>query len=304
MINNANDQKMSNRKILVIGSSNTDMTIKGNRLPVPGETVLGGEFKMGQGGKGANQAVAAKRLGGDVTFICKIGNDLFGKESLASYRKDGIDTSWVLRSSLPSGVALIMVDGKGENCISVAPGANGDFSSEDIESVADVIRESAFLILQLEIPVPAVMKAAEIAHNAGVYVILNPAPAVSLPESLLANVDLITPNQTETEILTGISDDIEKAVRRLSDLGVKNIVMTMGSRGSAIYQNGRCTLVEACKVDAIDATAAGDTFCGALCVALSEGLDLVNAARFATRASALTVQKVGAQESIPFRRDI
>lgn len=304
MINNANDQKMSNRKILVIGSSNTDMTIKGNRLPVPGETVLGGEFKMGQGGKGANQAVAAKRLGGDVTFICKIGNDLFGKESLASYRKDGIDTSWVLRSSLPSGVALIMVDGKGENCISVAPGANGDFSSEDIESVADVIRESAFLILQLEIPVPAVMKAAEIAHNAGVYVILNPAPAVPLPESLLANVDLITPNQTETEILTGISDDIEKAVRRLSGLGVKNIVMTMGSRGSAVYQNGRCTLVEACKVDAIDATAAGDTFCGALCVALSEGLDLVNAARFATRASALTVQKVGAQESIPFRRDI
>ena len=197
-----------------------------------------------------------------------------------------------------------MVDGKGENCISVAPGANGDFSSEDIESVADVIRESAFLILQLEIPVPAVMKAAEIAHNAGVYVILNPAPAVPLPESLLANVDLITPNQTETEILTGISDDIEKAVRRLSDLGVKNIVMTMGSRGSAVYQNGRCTLVEACKVDAIDATAAGDTFCGALCVALSEGLDLVNAARFATRASALTVQKVGAQESIPFRRDI
>lgn len=295
---------MSKGNILVIGSSNTDMTIRASRLPAPGETILGGEFKMGRGGKGANQAVAAKRLGGNVTFVCKVGNDVFGNESVQAYAAEGMDISRILRSEKPSGTALIMVDDSGENCISVAPGANGDISVEDIRSIADLIRSASYLILQLEIPVAAVVEAAHIAHEAGVCVILNPAPATKLPESIFADIDIITPNQTETAILTGISDDPDKAVARLAELGVGRIVMTRGSKGSAVYENGKCTLVDACKVNAIDATAAGDTFCGALCVGLSEGLDLVEAARFATRASALTVQKMGAQESIPYRKDL
>ena len=295
---------MSKGNILVIGSSNTDMTIRASRLPAPGETILGGEFKMGRGGKGANQAVAAKRLGGNVTFVCKVGNDVFGNESVQAYAAEGMDISRILRSEKPSGTALIMVDGSGENCISVAPGANGDISVEDIRSIADLIRSASYLILQLEIPVAAVVEAAHIAHEAGVCVILNPAPATKLPESIFADIDILTPNQTETAILTGISDDPDKAVARLAELGVGRIVMTRGSKGSAVYENGKCTLVDACKVNAIDATAAGDTFCGALCVGLSEGLDLVEAARFATRASALTVQKMGAQESIPYRKDL
>ena len=295
---------MSKGNILVIGSSNTDMTIRASRLPAPGETILGGEFKMGRGGKGANQAVAAKRLGGNVTFVCKVGNDVFGNESVQAYTAEGMDISRILRSEKPSGTALIMVDDSGENCISVAPGANGDISVEDIRSIADLIRSASYLILQLEIPVAAVLEAAHIAHAAGVCVILNPAPATKLPESIFADIDILTPNQTETAILTGISDDPDKAVARLAELGVGRIVMTRGSKGSAVYENGKCTLVDACKVNAIDATAAGDTFCGALCVGLSEGLDLVEAARFATRASALTVQKMGAQESIPYRKDL
>ena len=295
---------MSKGNILVIGSSNTDMTIRASRLPAPGETILGGEFKMGRGGKGANQAVAAKRLGGNVTFVCKVGNDVFGNESVQAYAAEGMDISRILRSEKPSGTALIMVDDSGENCISVAPGANGDISVEDIRSIADLIRSASYLILQLEIPVAAVVEAAHIAHEAGVCVILNPAPATKLPESIFADIDILTPNQTETAILTGISDDPDKAVARLAELGVGRLVMTRGSKGSAVYENGKCTLVDACKVNAIDATAAGDTFCGALCVGLSEGLDLVEAARFATRASALTVQKMGAQESIPYRKDL
>ena len=295
---------MSKGNILVIGSSNTDMTIRASRLPAPGETILGGEFKMGRGGKGANQAVAAKRLGGNVTFVCKVGNDVFGNESVQAYTAEGMDISRILRSEKPSGTALIMVDDSGENCISVAPGANGDISVEDIRSIADLIRSASYLILQLEIPVAAVVEAAHIAHEAGVCVILNPAPATKLPESIFADIDILTPNQTETAILTGISDDPDKAVARLAELGVGRIVMTRGSKGSAVYENGKCTLVDACKVNAIDATAAGDTFCGALCVGLSEGLDLVEAARFATRASALTVQKMGAQSSIPYRKDL
>ena len=295
---------MSKGNILVIGSSNTDMTIRASRLPAPGEYILGGEFKMGRGGRGANQAVAAKRLGGNVTFVCKVGNDVFGNESVQAYAAEGMDISRILRSEKPSGTALIMVDDSGENCISVAPGANGDISVEDIRSIADLIRSASYLILQLEIPVAAVVEAAHIAHEAGVCVILNPATATKLPESIFAEIDILTPNQTETAILTGISDDPDKAVARLAELGVGRIVMTRGSKGSAVYENGKCTLVDACKVNAIDATAAGDTFCGALCVGLSEGLDLVEAARFATRASALTVQKMGAQESIPYRKDL
>ena len=295
---------MHKAKIVVIGSSNTDMTIKGDRLPKPGETVLGGEFRMGPGGKGANQAVAAQRLGADVSFICKVGRDIFGDNAIAGYQKEGIDCSRILRSDKASGTALILVDGNAENCIAVAPGANADLTPEDVDSVADVIRSADYLILQLEIPVESVLRAAKIAHEAGVYVILNPAPACHLPDELFGYISLITPNQTESALLSGVGDNLDAAVEKLMQLGVKDVVVTLGSKGSLVISEGTRALVPSLKVKAVDTTAAGDTFCGALCVALSEGCSLVDAAGFATKASALTVQKMGAQDSIPFRSDI
>ena len=259
---------------------------------------------MGPGGKGANQAVAARRLGADVSFICKVGHDIFGDNAIEGYRKEGIDTSRILRSDKASGTALILVDAKAENCIAVAPGANGDLTPEDINSVADIIRSAGYLILQLEIPVESVLRAARIAHEAGVYVILNPAPACPLPRELFSYVSLITPNQTESALLTGIEDNLDAAVDNLLEMGVKDVVVTLGSKGSMVVSEGTRTFVPSLKVEAVDTTAAGDTFCGALCVALSEGCSLVQAAQFATKASALTVQKMGAQDSIPYRSDI
>lgn len=298
---------MKTGKILVIGSSNTDMTIKSERLPAPGETILGGKFLMGAGGKGANQAVAAKRLGGDVTFVCKVGRDIFGDNAVKGYEKEGIDTSHILRSDAPSGVALILVDAKAENSIAVAPGANGDLTPADIRNLRGVIAGASYLILQLEVPVETVLEAARIAHEAGVYVILNPAPACPLPGELFKYLSLITPNQTETALMTGIEADeasLDKAVDALRTKGVKDVVITLGSRGSLVCTGGKNEFVPACKVKAVDTTAAGDTFCGALCVALSEGKSLTEAAAFATKASALAVQKMGAQDSIPYRKDI
>ncbi len=297
-----------NKKILVIGSSNTDMTIKGERLPVPGETVTGGIFYMGPGGKGANQAVAAARLGGDVSFICKVGRDIFGDSALEGYRKEGIDISNAMRSDKASGTALILVDDSGENCISVASGANGDLTPEDIDSVADVICGAGFLILQLEIPAETVLRAAKIAHEAGVYVILNPAPAKKLPEEVFKYISLMTPNQTEAAFMSGIDvkdeASLEKAVEVLHGYGVKDFVVTLGSKGSLVLTGGKAEMIPSQKVKAVDATAAGDTFCGGLCVGLSEGLSLTDAARFATKAAAITVQRMGAQASIPTRDEI
>lgn len=295
---------MAKKKILVIGSSNTDMTVKAPRIPVPGETILGGEFKMGPGGKGANQAVAAARLGGDVTFICKVGRDVFGEKSVEGYKKDGIDTSHTLYSDKPSGVALILVDDSGENVISVAPGANGDLTPEDIQSVKAVIEAADYVILQLEIPVESVLCAARIAFNAGACVILNPAPACELPAEIFPYISLITPNQTEIALMTGVQNDIEAAMNKIKDMGVGDVILTLGSKGSAILVDGKPEVIPACKVKAVDATAAGDTFCGALCVALSEGLGKAEAVAFATKASAITVQHMGAQESIPYRNEL
>ena len=296
------------KKILVIGSSNTDMTIKGERLPVPGETVTGGVFYMGPGGKGANQAVAAARLGGDVAFICKVGRDIFGDSALEGYKKEGIDITHAMRSDKASGTALILVDDSGENCISVASGANGDLTPEDIDSVADVIRGAGFLILQLEIPAETVLRAAKIAHETGVYVILNPAPAKKLPEEVFKYISLMTPNQTEAAFMSGIDvkdeASLEKAVEVLHGYGVKDFVVTLGSKGSLVLTGGKAEMIPSQKVKAVDATAAGDTFCGGLCVGLSEGLSLTDAARFATKAAAITVQRMGAQASIPTRDEI
>ena len=296
------------KKILVIGSSNTDMTVVSDRLPQRGETVLGGVFHMGPGGKGANQAVCASRLGADVIFVCKVGNDLFGDNALAGYRSEGMDVSHVLRSDKPTGSALILVDGQGENVISVAPGANADFTVQDMAALSPVIRGADYLLLQLEIPVPSVVRAVEIARETGVFVILNPAPACALPDEIFRHVSLLIPNRTELSLLSGVATDTEEhiraAVEKLRAAGVGNVIVTLGSAGALVCREGSYTTVPALRVQAVDTTAAGDTFCGAVCVGLSEGLSLEEAAAFATKASALTVQKVGAQNSLPYRNEI
>jgi ribokinase len=299
---------MSKKGILVIGSSNTDMTVKTMELPRPGETVLGGVFTMGAGGKGANQAVAAQRLGGNVKFICKVGKDIFGDNSIAQYKQEGLDTSGILRSELPSGVALISVDQHAENCIVVASGANGDLSEADIDSFEKDLKECAILLLQLETPIPSVLKAAKIAHEAGATVVLNPAPATALPEEIFRYIDLFIPNETELSTFSGLSvtnaEEAEKAAAAMQAKGVGKLIVTMGSKGALICEGGPGVFVPAHKVKAVDTTAAGDTFCGALCVAVSEGKSLKEAAEFACAASALTVQKMGAQNSIPYRKEI
>ena len=299
---------MSRKSILVIGSSNTDMTAKTAELPRPGETVLGGVFTMGAGGKGANQAVAAQRLGGKVKFICKVGNDMFGDNSIAQYEKEGLDTSGILRSELPSGVALIYVDSHAENCIVVASGANGDLTEEDIEKSRPDLESCDILLLQLESPIPSVLKAAKIAHKAGKTVVLNPAPACPLPEEIFRNIDLFIPNETELSTFSGIEvkdvESAQKAAAAMQAKGVGKLIVTMGSKGALICEGGPAIFVPAHKVKAVDTTAAGDTFCGALCVAISEGKSLKEAAEFACAASALTVQKMGAQNSIPYRNDL
>ena len=298
---------MEKNRILVIGSSNTDMTVRSATLPKPGETVLGGDFRMGPGGKGANQAVAARLLGGEVTFVCKLGRDMFGEGASKHYESCGLDTSKILWSDKPSGVALITVDSKAENSIVVASGANADMTVTDIDSVADIIKSSGILLLQLEIPMDAVVHAAEIAYNAGVQVVLNPAPAAVLPAELLRCVSILIPNETEASAISGIDinnfETAAAAAERLKGMGVREVIITMGSRGSVVC-DGDCTFVPAVKVNAVDTTAAGDTFCGGVCVALSEGKDLLEAVKFATAASSIAVQRPGAQDSIPNRCEV
>lgn len=298
---------MEKKRILVIGSSNTDMTVRSATLPKPGETVLGGDFRMGPGGKGANQAVAARLLGGDVTFVCKLGRDMFGEGASKHYESCGLDTSKILWSDKPSGVALITVDSKAENSIVVASGANADVTVSDIDSVAEIIKSSGILLLQLEIPMDAVVRAAEIAFEAGVQVVLNPAPATSLPAELLKCVSILIPNETEASAISGIDinnlETASAAAERLKGMGVREVIITMGSRGSMVC-DGECTFVPAVKVNAVDTTAAGDTFCGGVCVALSEGKALSEAVKFATAASSIAVQRPGAQDSVPSRCEV
>lgn len=295
------------KKILVLGSSNTDMTVKTPVMPVPGETVLGGDFTMSPGGKGANQAVAARRLGGDVSFICKLGRDVFGENALKHYCAEGLGTDGVLRSDLPSGVALITVDNAAENCIVVASGANLDITPADIAASSDALRACDILLMQLEIPVPAVLQAARIAHEAGATVVLNPAPYAALPEEIFSYIDLFIPNETELSAFSGLPvGDVPSAVRAAEVLfakGVGKMIVTMGSKGSLLLDGGAPRTVSAFRVDAVDTTGAGDTYCGALCVALAEGRTLDEAARFASAASALSVTRMGAQTAMPTRQE-
>lgn len=300
---------MNSKKIVVVGSCNTDMVVKSDRLPVPGETVLGGAFMMNPGGKGANQAVAIARMGGNVTFISKTGNDLFGRQSVEMYGDENIVTDYIFSDQhLPSGVALIMVDRNGENCIVVASGANGSLSPKDIEKARNVIESADILLMQLEVPMDTVEYAAKLAHEKGIKVVLNPAPAAFLSNELLKCLYAVIPNKTEAEMLSGIKvSDLETA-KQAADIiaakGVNKVVITLGSKGALIKDGDVYSFIPADKVEAVDTTAAGDTFCGAFCVGISEGLSIEDAVRMATKAAGITVTREGAQAAIPYRKEI
>ena len=297
------------KKIVVLGSTNTDMVITGKKIPVPGETVCGGSFLMNPGGKGANQAVAVARLSakkGACVFIAKVGDDLFGRETAARLKKDGIVPRLVVDKKEPSGTALILVDAKGQNVISVALGANGTLSPKDVSPFRKDIEGAAALVMQLETPLDTVEWAAKVAHDAGVSVILNPAPARKLPKTLYPLVDWITPNETEAELLTGVkvvdAASAAKATAVLKKRGVGHVVITMGSKGAYC---GDCNKVYPCrKVKAVDCVAAGDTFNGAFAVALAEGKTCAEAIAFAQKASAISVTRPGAQSSVPYRKEL
>jgi len=300
---------MRKPRIVVVGSSNTDMVIRASRLPVAGETVLGGRFLTAAGGKGANQAVGAARAGGNVAFIGRVGNDVFGTEALAGLRHAHIDVRGVLRDPVaPSGVALIMVAKGGENCIAVAGGANNKLSPADILRFSPMIRAASVLMVQLETPLATVQAAVTLAARAGVRVVLNPAPARELSAALLKRVSILTPNETEAEILTGIrvTDDVAaaRAAAKLRARGVRTVILTLGARGAFVSDASGETLVRGFKVRAVDTTAAGDMFNGALAVALGEGRPLDHAVRFAHAAAALSVTRAGAQPSAPTRSRI
>lgn len=297
------------QQILVVGSSNTDMVIKAAHLPRPGETILGGTFFMNPGGKGANQAVAIARLGGFVTFVCKTGSDVFGHQSQQLFEEEGINTSYVFSDSAnPSGVALITVDEKAENCIVVASGANANLLPSDLAKAEEAIELADLVLMQLEIPMETVCFVADMAWQKGKKVILNPAPAQSLPADVLRHLYLITPNETEAEMITGVKimDEASaiEAARCLSEMGVQHVIITLGAKGALVYSEGKAELIPALKVDAIDTTAAGDVFNGALTVALSEGRSLKDAVRFACKASAISVTRIGAQSSAPYRNEV
>lgn len=299
------------KQIVIIGSSNTDMVIHSDHLPKPGETVLGGNFMMNHGGKGANQAVAVARLGAPCCFIARVGCDVFGHETIEMLRTAGIDISHVYPTpGYSSGVALINVDHKGENSISVASGANAVLSPVDIDSAEQHIANASMILMQLETPIPTVVHTAQIAKRHGVKVVLNPAPvpAQPLPAELLANVDILIPNKTEAEIISGIRIESEadeiKAVRSIKAMGVGSVIITLGSKGALICDDDECDLIPAFSVSPVDTTAAGDTFCGALCVALNEGLGKHDAINFANKAAAISVTRPGAQKSIPTRSEL
>lgn len=305
--------------ICVVGSSNTDMVIKAAKLPGPGETVIGGTFLMNPGGKGANQAVAAARLSNagtgstsnakPVMFVAKVGNDIFGRQALQQFQREKIDVSQLVTDTEePSGVALINVDATGENCITVAPGANGNLQPAEVEPALDAAPADCLVLLQLEIPLPTVEYVIRRSYERGLRVILNPAPVQPLTTSVFPCLYLITPNESEAELLTGIRvtdlTTARQAAEKLQGLGVPNVVITLGSKGAYVQTDSYAGLIAAPPVTALDTTAAGDCFNGALAVAISEGWAMSDAVAFACKAASISVTRMGAQASLPYRHEL
>ncbi len=291
-------------KVVVVGSFNMDLVVQAERRPQTGETLMGGEFGMFIGGKGSNQAIAAARLGADVTMIGRLGTDLFGDTLMAAHADEGICTDYVIRDTeIGTGVASILIDTDGDNSIVLVPQANMHLSVEDIERASESIAAADVLVLQLEVPVGASQRAAEIAKSNGATVVLNPAPAQELPDDFLAQVDILTPNEVETESLSGIrvstATDAEHAAKVLLDKGLSAVILTLGERGALLLTSDLTQQIPAYTVEVVDTTAAGDAFCGALATAVAQGENLVDAVAFANAVGALAVTVLGAAPSMP-----
>ncbi len=301
---------MSKPRLVVVGSSNTDMVVKCERIPSGGETVLGGEFVMVPGGKGANQAVCAAKLGADVKFVARVGDDSFGEASLDNLAATGVDTRFVTKDhSTPSGVALIVVDEKGENAIVVAPGANLRLTPEDVDRARDAIAGADAVVLQLEIPQDTVAHTIEVARSLGVRIVLNPAPIRPISRELLGMVDVLIPNQHEAADLIGRPGegrdiDPSTAATELRAYGAGAVVITLGGKGSYVCAEGISEVIEPMRVTPVDTTAAGDAFTASLACGLAEGQDISSAVRFATKVAAISVTRMGAQSSLPSREEV
>lgn len=290
-------------KILVIGSINIDLVVNTPRHPVPGETILGNHFETFPGGKGANQAIAAARLGGNVQLVGRIGFDNFGQLLLSNLKHNQVNTNTVLKVDQPTGTALITVDQKGQNSIIVVPGANASLTKQDIEDLKDVIKEAKIVVLQLEIPLEVVIHAVDIAYQAGVTILLNPAPATLIPIDTLRKATFIIPNESELAILSGKEinsfSDCRQAANTLFKAGCEQIILTRGEQGAHYLTQDNQIFVPPFKVPVVDTTAAGDAFIGGFAVALANEVDLHTALLHASAAGALAVTKAGAQTSLP-----
>lgn len=296
-------------KIVVIGSANMDMVVKTAQIPKAGETVLGGEFLQSRGGKGANQAVAAARLGAEVTFVARLGKDHFGQESFEAYKKEGVITEYIAwDAEMPSGVALILVDSAGENIICVAPGANGKLSTQDILKAEEVIRSADCVLLQLEIPLTTVEYAIRLAEKYHVRVVLNPAPMARLSKEVLKMVDVLVPNELEATALAGksVTQPMDLASTVKKKFGIQNVVVTMGKEGAVISEshNPSPIKVPSFRVKPVDATGAGDAFVGGLAVSLAHGNQLEDAVLYANAVGALATTRFGAQSSLPTTSEV
>ena len=297
------------KSILVVGSINTDLILRVEHLPVPGETILGGDIQTAGGGKGANQAMAAARLGGNVTLVGRIGEDAYGDFHLQAFQQESINTDAIVRcSDVPTGTAVILVDNQGQNCIVVSAGANARLRSTDVENAYQYFFAGGILVLQLEIPIETVNFAAAKAKAAGMQVILNPAPAQQLSHALLKNTDVLILNETEMEIISGqpidAEDSLRKTIDSLLDSGVQVVILTLGSKGARYFSKQEQFFQPAFQVQTVDTTAAGDAFVGAFAVAVSEGKTPANAMQFAAAAGALAATKMGAQPSLPTRTEV
>ena len=296
------------KNICVIGSLNRDLVVNVDTMPKPGQTIIGSNFKEVPGGKGANQAVAMARLNGNVSMIGKVGEDGFGQTLINSLKNDKVDTTYIQTSKGATGVALITVDKNAQNSIVVSPGANFEVKEDDIDNNIEAIKNSDIVVLQLETPLNTIKYALNKAKELNKYTILNPAPAVKLDDEIIKNVDLLTPNETELEIISGVSieteEDIQKAAQIMIEKGVKELIVTLGSKGSLYINKEKSMFKKAYKVEAVDTTAAGDSYTGALAVALSQDKNIEDAMDFASKVGALSVLKEGAQSSLPTLEDV
>ena len=300
---------MTARPIIVIGSSNMDLVAKAPRIPVTGETLTGTDFFMVPGGKGANQAVAAAKLGAEVVFITKLGKDVFASELLENFKSVNINTQHIEQlNGVPSGIAVIAIDDKGQNMIIVVPGANGKLAPVDVDKAQSDIANAAVVVAQLEVPIETVEQAAKIANQNNIPFILDPAPAKPLSDELLSRVDILTPNETEAEALTGIKVTDEKSADMAADAllakGVKTVIVTLGEKGLLLATQDSKEMIPNHKVNAVDSTAAGDAFTGSLAYGLARGNSIKDAAVYANAVAAVSVTRYGAQPSMPTLKEV